>query len=405
MTVYPEVPMYWYGILGIIAFILSIIVIEAWDTQLPVWGLLLALLLGAFFVVPVGIIQAITNQTVSLQVLAELIVGYILPGRPVAMMIFKTFSFISLFQAISFSADLKVGHYMKIPPRTMFTAQVAATTLSVFVAVLVQRWMFSNIPDICAPDQKSHFICPGTSVFALSAMVWGGVGPSRMFSAGALYNPLLWFFLIGAVLPVPFYYLARKYPLSYWRFVNVPVMFAGVGVMPPATGINFSAWFTVGAIFQYFMRRYHFRVRLFLQIPSSSRSNLSLIVVDALQLHPLRRSRHGRRIRPHRHLLCAAAAQGRIDIPELVGQHRLDEHPRRDGCAVHYAATRRDVRSELMVVKNSSHSQSNLSPSLMVPGYVKCSHEMNPFKSSACWILVGTITLLKHTNTDMDTHL
>ena len=288
MTVYKEVPHYWYGLLGIVAFILSIIVIEAWDTQLPVWGLLLALVLATVFVVPVGIIQAITNQTASLQVLAELIIGYALPGRPVAMMIFKTFSFISLFQAISFSADLKVGHYMKIPPRIMFTAQVVATTLSVFVAVSVQRWMFANIPDFCSPDQKSRFICPGTSVFALSAMVWGGVGPKRMFSPGAMYSPLLWFFLIGAVLPIPFYYLARKYPLSYWRFVNVPVMFAGIGVMPPATGINFSSWFTVGAIFQYFMRRFHFRVRdicihdLFLP-----KANTSLAVVDALQLHSL----------------------------------------------------------------------------------------------------------------------
>jgi OPT family small oligopeptide transporter len=261
MTAYKEVPHYWYGLLGIVAFILSVILIEAWDTQLPIWGLLLALLLAVVFVVPVGIIQAITNQTASLQVLAELIVGYVLPGRPVAMMIFKTFSFISLFQAISFSADLKLGHYMKIPPRIMFSSQVIATTLSVFVSVLVQRWMFANIPDLCSQTQKSNFICPTTSAFALSSMVWGGVGPRRLFSPGAMYSPMLWFFLIGAVLPIPFYYLARRYPLSFWRFVNVPVMFAGVGVMPPATGINFSSWFTVGAIFQYFMRRYHFRVR------------------------------------------------------------------------------------------------------------------------------------------------
>ena len=260
MAVYKEVPHYWYGILGIIAFVLSITVIETWDTQLPVWALILALLLAMIFVIPIGIIQAITNQTTSLQVLAELIVGYMLPGRPVAMMIFKTFSFISLVQAVNFSADLKVGHYMKVPPRMMFSAQVIATVLSVFVSVLVQRWMFSNIPDFCSPDQVSRFTCPTTSVFALAAMVWGGVGPKRMFSPGALYNPILWFFLVGAILPIPLYYLARKRPTSFWRFVNVPVMLAGVGVIPPATGINFSAWFTVGAIFQYFMRRYHFRV-------------------------------------------------------------------------------------------------------------------------------------------------
>ena len=39
-------------------------------------------------------IQAITNQQIGLNVITELIVGYALPGRPVAMMIFKTFGYI-----------------------------------------------------------------------------------------------------------------------------------------------------------------------------------------------------------------------------------------------------------------------------------------------------------------------
>ena len=108
-------------------------------------------------------IQAITNQTVALQVLAELIVGYMLPGRPVAMMIFKTFSFISLTQAIAFLGDLKIGHYMKIPPRPMFWCQVCrvivcvkscalrcnkivATIVAGTVQLGVENWMFANIP-------------------------------------------------------------------------------------------------------------------------------------------------------------------------------------------------------------------------------------------------------------------
>ena len=86
-----------------------------------------------------------------------------------------------------------------------------------------------------------------------------------------LYNPLMYFFLIGGLLPIPFYFLARRYPLSIWRFVNVPALFAGISMLPPATGINYSSWFVVGAIFQWFMRRFHFRVsrsRLFSSISS-----------------------------------------------------------------------------------------------------------------------------------------
>lgn len=192
MSVYPEVPHYWYLILGIIAFVIAVITIEVFDTKLPVWGLILALIVALVFIVPVGMIQAITNQTIALQVLAELVVGYVLPGRPVAMMIFKTFSFISMSQALQFLGDLKLGHYMKIPPRTIFFAQILATTISVFVVVGVQIWMFGHIPDLCSPDQAAHFICPSTSVFATAAIVWGGIGPQRMFSGDALYVALFY---------------------------------------------------------------------------------------------------------------------------------------------------------------------------------------------------------------------
>lgn len=260
MAHYPEVPQWWYIILGIAAFGLSIGAVQGWDTKLPVWALIVALILSIAFIIPAGIIRAITNQTIATQVLGELVVGYILPGRPVAMMIFKAFSFLPMSQALNFTTDLKLGHYMKIPPRTMFTAQVVATIECVIVVVFVQQWMFANIPDMCSKHQVHMFTCPSTSTFSSAAIIWGGIGPKRLFSHGGLYYPITFFFLIGAIAPIPFYYLAKRRPLSFWRYVNIPVMLAGLSVMPPATGINYSSWFAFGAFFQYFMRRFHFRV-------------------------------------------------------------------------------------------------------------------------------------------------
>ncbi len=41
------------------------------------------------------------------------------PGLPTAMMLFKTYGYITMYQALAFVKDLKLGHYMKVPPRTM----------------------------------------------------------------------------------------------------------------------------------------------------------------------------------------------------------------------------------------------------------------------------------------------
>ena len=154
------------------------------------------------YTIPIGMIQAITNQTVALQVLAELIVGYVLPGRPVAMMIFKTFSFISLSQAVSFLGDLKLGHYMKVPPRPMFWCQLIATVIAGTVQLGVQAWMFTNIDGMCSPDQDNGFTCPSTQVFGTASIIWGLIGPQRQFSHGQLYYPLLFFFIVGFATPV-----------------------------------------------------------------------------------------------------------------------------------------------------------------------------------------------------------
>ena len=67
------------------------------------------------YIIPIGIIQAITNQQIGLNVITELIIGYALPGRPIAMMMFKTWGYITMAQALQFTSDFKLGHYMKIP--------------------------------------------------------------------------------------------------------------------------------------------------------------------------------------------------------------------------------------------------------------------------------------------------
>ena len=65
-------------------------------------------------------------QQPALNVITELIIGYILPGKPLANVAFKTYGYISMTQALMFLADFKLGHYMKIPPKSMFIVQVIA---------------------------------------------------------------------------------------------------------------------------------------------------------------------------------------------------------------------------------------------------------------------------------------
>jgi OPT family oligopeptide transporter len=165
-------------------------------------------------------IQAMTNQQIGLGVLTELIIGYALPGRPIALMIFKTFGYITLVQALYFSSDFKLGHYMKIPPRHMFWAQTITTIVVGTVQVGVQQWMFNNIDDLCDPEQADGLICASTEVFGTASVIWGVIGPERQLSKGQIYYGLSFGFLGGAVVPVIVWFLMKKYPHSWLRYIK-----------------------------------------------------------------------------------------------------------------------------------------------------------------------------------------
>ncbi|KAJ7179590.1 OPT oligopeptide transporter [Mycena filopes] len=259
MQAYPEVSSRWYAIVGVVSTIFILIAVDLFPTGLPIWTALLALVVAVTIALPLSIIQAITNQVIGLNVMEELLAGYIVPGRPVANMIFKAICLAGSHQAVTFASDLKLGHYMKIPPRTMFTIQVSAVVVTCFVVTGVNSWMLDNVPGICTPDAPDLFICPSTQVFADAALIWGGIGPARLFGRNGLYNQLLWGFPVGLVAPIPFYFLARRFPRSNWRYVNIPVFCGGVAAIPAAGVYNFAAAAITAFIFNYYIRRSHFR--------------------------------------------------------------------------------------------------------------------------------------------------
>ncbi|KAJ3319498.1 hypothetical protein HDU76_000526 [Blyttiomyces sp. JEL0837] len=135
MDVYDDVPDWWYLLLLGVNLVLGIIVCQFGGFGLPWWGVILALVLAAVTILPIGTIQAISGQQIGLNVMSEFLIGLILPGRIAAVMAFKTLSYMAMSQGLSLVGDLKLGHYLKIPPRDMFVVQLVATLLATVVNV------------------------------------------------------------------------------------------------------------------------------------------------------------------------------------------------------------------------------------------------------------------------------
>ena len=149
---------------------------------LLIWAFTFAAAFTMIFVIPFGIVQAITNQQFYLSILADVMFGYMLPGHLLATMVFKTMGRTTVQQVVLFSCDLKFGHYMKIPPRLIFFSQVISTIVASLAAILAQEWALDNIPNIFSPHQKHFFTCPNLNVCNMLLIIWGGIGPRWLFS-------------------------------------------------------------------------------------------------------------------------------------------------------------------------------------------------------------------------------
>ncbi|KAK6603272.1 oligopeptide transporter 4 [Botrytis cinerea] len=233
MRRYKDAPMTWYLITFVSMLAVGMFVVEYYPVHLPWYGLLLALGICTVLFIPIGIVMAITNQHSSIYLICQLVCGAVFPGRPVANMVFVTYGYISSSQGIKFSSDLKLGHYMKIPPRILFSVQMAATIVSSMTQIGVLNWMFANVPGICTPQAINGFVCPLARVHFNGSILWGVVGPGEFFGPDATYRAL---------------HSKEDQPS---RLIWLSIMDS------PATGLNFSVWALVCYLFNYVIKKRH----------------------------------------------------------------------------------------------------------------------------------------------------
>lgn len=150
--------------------------------------------------------------------------------------------------------------------------------------------MIGNIPKLCHSDNTQRFTCAGAKVVYNASLIWGTIGPQRMFQVGQIYHATVYFFIIGPVVTVLVYLIYRRYPNSWVRYINVPIFFNAAGNIPPANTTQYSLWFIFGFLFNYFIRKRAFawwkRYNYLLQSAMDTGTAIATIVIFfALSYH------------------------------------------------------------------------------------------------------------------------
>ncbi|KJZ79722.1 hypothetical protein HIM_01191 [Hirsutella minnesotensis 3608] len=267
MKAYPEVPDWWYLACLAVAIAFGIAGIAGWDTHTSPGVVFYGLALCVVFVIPVGIIKAMTGIEVTLNVLAEFVGGSWVDGNALAMNYFKSFGYVTCAHAIWFCNDLKLAHYVKIPPRHTFIAQICATFISTIVCIGVLNFQMMTIQDVCTPKAQYKLTCPGVNTFFTASVLWGTVGPEKIFGHQGQYSATLVGFPLGVLIVVLFWGLSKKFPHWTWtrQIHPVAIMYGGIVWAPynmsyvwPSVPIAYFSWIYLKSRFLGLWSKYNF---------------------------------------------------------------------------------------------------------------------------------------------------
>jgi len=133
-----------------------------------------------------------------------------------------------------------------------------ATLVSTIVCTGVMQFQV-NIENVCqAKIAPMRFFCPGPTTFFTAAVLWGTIGPIKVFGHQGQYKELLLGFPAGILLTVIVYFLVKKFPKNRYirQFHPVAFWYGGLNWAPysfsyamPSIPIAILSWLWVKSRF------------------------------------------------------------------------------------------------------------------------------------------------------------
>lgn len=201
-------------------------------------------------------LRFVTNYQLPIGTVNELIYGLMVNSvggfkNPVGASVYGSIAGNAWYRAQLNLQDMKIGHYMHIPPRDVFFAQIFGSFLGIPVNYAVIRWVLDTKADYLTGKQvdpthqwTGQEIASGLTTAVQYVLIVSTQrpsthrnlqttpltppttqGPKRLFSE-PIYHHLPLGFVLGAVAPLIIYTLHRLFPRARFDLVNCTIFFS-----------------------------------------------------------------------------------------------------------------------------------------------------------------------------------
>ncbi|KAJ5420450.1 hypothetical protein N7465_002969 [Penicillium sp. CMV-2018d] len=260
---YKDTPWWCFAGIIIVSFVLGLVVVIKENITLPVWAYIVALALGIFISPFSVILFARFGNGIATNNLSKMLAGLMLPGRPVGNMYFAAWSHNVVTSSVSVSTDLKLGEYLKIPPRIMLWTQMYGIVLGGFINYAILSSIISANRDLLAEGNGNSSWSGATmQAFNTKAASWA-LAP-YLYKLGTKYEMIPIALAVGAVAVIVhrlFYHFVPKIGRFDLSEINLPqfIQYAGIISTKPQTCTILSG-LLCGFFTQAYLRNYHPRI-------------------------------------------------------------------------------------------------------------------------------------------------
>ncbi|KAI0822753.1 OPT oligopeptide transporter [Trametes gibbosa] len=227
MKIYKQVPRWWYFVLLACAYAIAQATNYEGHSGLPWWALTVILLISLVLSLLFSTLAAtigFKEFTSSANGFYQMITAYMVPGEPIANMYGALYGQHPQGQCIAMLSDLKLGQYVKLPPRITFSMQILGT----IVGAILNYVMMISIIDA---NRDALLSISGTRLWSgqnaqgynSNAISWGGLAP-QMFGAKSVYHMVPISLAIGVFLPLPFIAAWYIWPKGGFENFSTPII-------------------------------------------------------------------------------------------------------------------------------------------------------------------------------------
>lgn len=252
---YSEVPNWWYACVLVGSLAVGLGTLYGIESTLPWWGYLIANIFAFVFILFFGAQMGITGFQFNQQPIIQMVAGYMHPGKPLANMYFTVFGFNGVQQGQWLCRDLKIAQLTHLAPKATFTAQMTGAVIGGIFNYIMMKTIVTNQFDILTSIEGSN-IWSGQNVqqYNTLAIAWSIAGD--MFSIGARYQWVTIAYLLGFIVPVPFWLLYRYTKIEFFNYINLSIILWYMGWLFVGVNSSILSYFAIGFFAQYYLRKY-----------------------------------------------------------------------------------------------------------------------------------------------------